>query len=175
MAKLSKRLAKLTARDVMSERLVVLNETDSIQHAANLFREQKVSGAPVVDAAGQIVGLLSTTDIIPAIAARLAPLVAAPRTQAQPTWWDRVYDVLNSAGPPEDEPPGEPLVNWMSRKVVSVGENTPFLEVARKMSAAHIHRLVVIDAAGRPRGIVSTLDVLEALVEAVDKANNDTG
>lgn len=39
-------------------------------------------------------------------------------------------------------------------------------ELARMMTDAHLHRLVVVDAQGRPVGIVSSTDVLAALASA---------
>src|SRR5262249_58958560 len=83
MTNLSQRLATLTARDIMTEKLVLLEETDTIQRAANLFRDQHISGAPVINAAGEPIGLLSVTDIVPAGSARMGTSTAGPRPQTR--------------------------------------------------------------------------------------------
>jgi predicted transcriptional regulator len=44
--------------------------------------------------------------------------------------------------------------------------NTPIGDLARMMIDAHIHRLIVVDDAGRPAGVVSSTDLLAALAAA---------
>lgn len=54
----------LTAGDLMNRDVIVLRETMPLREAARLLCENQVSGAPVVDAGGQCVGVLSTTDFL---------------------------------------------------------------------------------------------------------------
>jgi CBS domain-containing protein len=63
---------------------------------------------------------------------------------------------------PEDAPDGT-VERYMTADVVSVEPQTPLPEVARKMVDAHIHRVPVLDARGRPVGVVSSTDVLAAV------------
>jgi CBS-domain-containing membrane protein len=168
MSLMTRRLKALTARDVMTERLVVLRPEDTIQHAANLLRDLHISGAPVVDQAGTPIGLLSTTDIVPAVAARLRG--GQPGTGGGNEWADLcALFAADSAGV---LPVGEDRVGrWMSRKLVSVRDDLPLIEVARVMCDGHWHRVTVIDAQSRLRGIVSSMDVLAAVVQAADESS----
>jgi predicted transcriptional regulator len=50
-----------------------------------------------------------------------------------------------------------------------VGTTATLLHAARIMCDQHIHRLIAVDRIGRPEGIVSSLDVVAALVQAVDE------
>ncbi len=168
MTNLSERLATLTAHDIMTEKLVLLGETDTIQHAANLFRDLHISGAPVVDDDGKPVGLLSVMDIVPAVAARFGtPAAGAPQPQTREAEWEEICQILNSGSGRGDA--GELVTKWMSRRLVSVRETTPLVEVARIMCDGHWHRVTVVDESGRLKGIVSTMDVLAALVQAADE------
>ena len=168
MAELSDRLATLTARDIMTERLVLLDESDTIQHAANLFRDLHISGAPVVDTSGKPVGLLSVSDIVPAVTARrTAPSTGEP-PQSRETEWEEICQILNSGGRAEAGA-GELVTKWMSRRLISVREDTPLIDVARVMCDGHWHRVTVVDKSGRLKGIVSTMDVLAALVHSADE------
>lgn len=54
----------LLASDVMIKDVVVVAETAPLKEVANLFNERKITGAPVVNAQGELVGVLSETDII---------------------------------------------------------------------------------------------------------------
>ena len=167
MTRLSERLATLTARDIMTEKLVLLGESDTIQHAANLFRDLHISGAPVVNAEGKPMGLLSVMDIAPAVLARVCIPAAAPRPQTREAEWEEVCQFLNSDSNCREA--GELVTKWMSRRLVSVRETTPLVEVARVMGEGHWHRVTVVDETGRLKGIVSTMDVLAALVQASDE------
>lgn len=168
MINLSERLATLTAHDIMTEKLVLLDESDTIQHAANLFRDLHISGAPVVDAGGKPIGLLSVTDIVPAVTARRSAKPASTAPQSREAEWQEICQILNS-GSRTEAGAGELVTKWMSRRLVSVRENTPLVAVARIMCDGHWHRVTVIDEAGRLKGIVSSMDVLAALVHAADE------
>ncbi|MBX3276493.1 MAG: CBS domain-containing protein [Acidobacteria bacterium] len=54
----------LLASDVMVKDVVVVAETTALKEVANLFNERKITGAPVVNSKGELVGVLSETDII---------------------------------------------------------------------------------------------------------------
>jgi CBS domain-containing protein len=54
----------LLASDVMIKEVVVISETAPLKEVTHLFAERKITGAPVVNAKGELVGVLSETDII---------------------------------------------------------------------------------------------------------------
>lgn len=53
---------KMLVKDYMSTRLTLLRPDMEIQHAVHVLLESRVSGAPVVDAGGALVGLLTERD-----------------------------------------------------------------------------------------------------------------
>lgn len=171
METLPGRLGTLTARDIMNERLVVLQQTDTIEHAASLFRDLRISGAPVVNAEGVAVGLLSVTDIVPAVAARMSTPPVGELPISREDEWEAVCGLLTSATTRQTAGAHELVGSWMSRRLNSVREETPIVEIARQMCDGHRHRVVVVDFEGKLRGIVSTMDVLAALVTAADEVS----
>ncbi|MBK9314071.1 MAG: CBS domain-containing protein [Acidobacteria bacterium] len=54
----------LNASDVMIRDVITVAESTPIKEVARLFNEKKITGAPVVNAEGELVGVLSETDII---------------------------------------------------------------------------------------------------------------
>ncbi len=54
----------LYASDVMVKDVISVNESTPIKEVARLFSEKKITGAPVVNAQGDLVGVISETDII---------------------------------------------------------------------------------------------------------------
>jgi CBS domain-containing protein len=59
----TKHLLDLTADDLMTDAVVTLPEAMSLREAARLLAEASVHGAPVVDAEGRCVGVLSVSDL----------------------------------------------------------------------------------------------------------------
>lgn len=54
----------LRASDVMTKDVLTVTETMSLKEVTRLFAEQKITGAPVVDAEDNLLGVISETDII---------------------------------------------------------------------------------------------------------------
>jgi CBS domain-containing protein len=59
--------------------------------------------------------------------------------------------------------PTSPVRRFMTAPPVTTGPDTPVAVLARQMSDAHIHRLIVVDRQRRPVGIVTSSDVLAAV------------
>ncbi len=57
-------LNEMKVKDIMTSTPVILNGSDSLEKAAMIMLESKISGIPVVDDSGHLVGLLSETDIL---------------------------------------------------------------------------------------------------------------
>lgn len=66
----AKPLAALTVDDLMSRDVVFLPETMPLRDAARLLVQSRVGGAPVVDATGKCVGVLSGIDFLHLAASR---------------------------------------------------------------------------------------------------------
>ena len=165
MSQLPGRLGSLRARDIMTEKVVLLSEDDPIPYAANVLRENRISGAPVVNPQGVPVGLLSLSDIVPL---HLEQGQSAA-TSASPSSWEDAPGRFGRARPAAALP-DETVVQRMSRQLVSVRDEAAVLDVARVMCQGHWHRVTVVDAQGRLCGIVSTMDVLAAVVQAAEEA-----
>ncbi|HZS07702.1 MAG TPA: CBS domain-containing protein [Blastocatellia bacterium] len=54
----------LTASDVMIRDVVTVTESTTLKEVARLFSEKKITGAPVVNKEGELVGVISETDLI---------------------------------------------------------------------------------------------------------------
>ncbi|MDX2031561.1 MAG: CBS domain-containing protein [Blastocatellia bacterium] len=54
----------LFASDVMIDEVLTVADTTPLKEVARMFVERKITGAPVVNAQGELVGVISETDII---------------------------------------------------------------------------------------------------------------
>jgi CBS domain-containing protein len=127
-----------TVVEVMTADPVAIPDDVSASDAARLLDFYRVSGAPVIDREGEVVGVLSQINLLHALAA--PPLLDA---------W-----------------PGLLARDLMSRPAITVRGGTPVDEAARLMEKNHVHRLIVTAADGRtPIGIVTATDLVHELGE----------
>jgi CBS domain-containing protein len=157
MVPVTKPLFSLTAADLMSGALVVVPEEMSLKGAAHLLAQASVTGAPVINAAGRCIGVLSATDFVHYLdRGRHGPAACATSPAFCASW-----QIVEPERLPEDS-----VCNHMTRDPVMVTATATIGELARKMVDVHIHRVIVVDRAGKPIGIVSSTDVLAAVARA---------
>jgi CBS-domain-containing membrane protein len=154
----TKPLLDLTAQDLMTRSVVAIPEAMSVRAAAHLLHQSHVSGAPVIDAYGRCVGVLSATDFMTIV--EKGDDDAKRRTE-NPGCYHSAWQMLDAQELPTDE-----VRRFMTDDPVTVSPATPVAELARMMVDAHIHRVIVVDGEGRPVGIVATTDILAAVGRA---------
>ena len=158
MNSMIERLLTLRVADVMSKEVVQVASHDTMDHAARTFMEHSISGAPVVDEHLRCAGVLSAMDFVKkhncnCAQNRTGHLLVQERSQPL-----RIDDC------------GEPLVcHYMTPSVQTIAAEQSLLAAARIMCAEHIHRLPVLDDCSRPVGMITALDVVAALVNAVEE------
>jgi len=154
----TKPLLSLTAADLMSPKVVTIPQDMSLQGAAHLLAQADVSGAPVVDAAGRCVGVISARDFVGWADHRTR--ASQPEASA-PAGFCSAWQMMEG-----DSVPRDVVHNYMTADTVTVAPGTPIGSLARMMLDARIHRLVVLDRMDRPVGVVSSTDVLAAVARA---------
>jgi CBS-domain-containing membrane protein len=151
----SKPLLALTAADVMSREVLAIPRQMSLRAAAHQLVQAHVSGAPVVDERGCCVGVLSTTDL-----ARWLDYgeQAARRPAPGGRCFCSDWQVIDPDGLPPD-----PVSRYMTADPVTAAPDARVSDLAKRMLDAHVHRVIITDATGRPVGVVSSTDVLAAV------------
>jgi CBS domain-containing protein len=146
----TKPLLALTAADLMTTPVMTIPQETSLREAARLLSRSGISGAPVVDPQGRCLGVLSSHDFVTWAGAEGEGVrFIAP--------WGEMIDV-------EDVPDRE-IRTYMTAQPVTAAPTTPVGELAQIMVDAHIHRVLVVEQ-NRPKGIVTSTDVLAALAQA---------
>ena len=142
-------LPATVAEDLMTANPLSIRETLTVGESRNVLIEKAISGAPVIDAAGRPVGVLSQTDLL--IHDREGPSTPAGRQR--------------EAGGDASGGAADTLVrDVMTQGVFSVGRHAPIERVIGDMCELNVHRLFVVDAAGVLVGVISAMDVLRHLV-----------
>lgn len=147
----------LTARDVMNRDVLTVPPDLTVHELAVFLVEHQISGAPVADERGKLLGLVSLTDIAEndALRAEAAEPVARRARRGQAVREDvaglrvRRADLL--------------VRDIMTPAAFAVPEDTPVAQVAQTMVAGRIHRLLVTRDHGMV-GIVTSLDLLSLMI-----------
>lgn len=153
----SKPFNSLTAADLMSREVTAIPQHLSLRTAAHLLSQARVSGAPVIDACGSCVGVISSTDFVHWAQGDRALRQDAAHSSCACSEW-QVFE--------PDELPAEEVGGYMTADPVTATSNMHIGELARMMIDAHIHRVIVVDEMNRPVGIVSSTDILGAVAQA---------
>lgn len=139
--------AKRVVADVMRRDVVTISPTASIRDLAALLSRHGVSGVPVVDAGGRLVGMVSSTNI----------LWLLDRLGARPLSGAELF-----AGPMLDE---KLVRDIMTPDVFGLASTTPIGELLDFFIRTGVHRAVVVDGSALS-GIVSLSDVLGLMIAA---------
>jgi CBS domain-containing protein len=148
--------AEKTAADVMRRDVITVRDHWDIREALHLFEQKRISGAPVLDREGDLVGVLSVTDIARAAEKERrsgdSDFYKAPLAEGLPSGFHiERYDEI-------------PVKEVMTPLVIDALETTPVPRLAALMIDLHIHR-VIITRGSKLVGIVTSLDLLRLLRE----------
>jgi CBS domain-containing protein len=146
--------ADLKAKDIMTAEPVCVEPATTIRELARVFEENEISGAPVVNQKGALVGIVSKTDLIRRCSEGTIDMPPA-----------YLFEILSEQGEDEEaaEAIPEPLVcvqDFMTEDAVTVGPNTLVAHVARLLLKKRIHRVIVVDEERFPLGIITSMDLL---------------
>ena len=120
-------------RDVMTTGVVTVRPDTSYREIAAMFREHRVSGFPVTDRDGKVIGVVSESDLL--------------------TLADGRHRGHRAAGPAT-------AGDLMTHPAVTTSPDDLVQTAARVMHSHRLQRLPVVDREGRLEGIVSRSDVL---------------
>lgn len=137
-----------TAKSVMQKKVITVKANLLAGELARLFEAKRISGAPVVDSAGRLIGVVSKSDLV--------------RHECEGADIYRDSDEPLPKGFHVENPDRTTVADIMTPTVIEATEDAPASQLARLMRKRHIHR-VFITRDKRLCGIVTTLDLLKLL------------
>jgi CBS domain-containing protein len=145
-----------TAFSIMTRNVVSVRPDDGTAAVAQTLTEHGISAAPVVDASGKLLGIISEGDL-------LQPW--SGKAQARRAWW---LDMLAEGERLAPEfldyisMDRHTAADLMTRKVVTAQESTRITDIADLLTTHHIKRVPILRGE-RLVGIVSRADLVRAL------------
>ena len=146
-----------TVADVMSRDPITVKPQTLIKEAIKILAEQRISGLPVVDDAGSLVGVISETDLLWQETGVEPPLYIM--------FLDSVIFLENPARHEQElhKALGQTVGEVMSTNPVTVKSGQPLRKAAKLMQEKSIRRLTVTDEQARVIGILTPGDIMRAM------------
>lgn len=145
----------MLAKDIMNCDVVTVKEEDTVENVIKLLLENNISGVPVVDEEGTVIGIVTEGDII-----------FRSKKLHIPTYFTILdsYIFLESTKNLENDirkMAAYRVKEVMTKKVITVEQDETIEEIATLMTTKKINRIPIVDK-GKIVGIVSRRDIIKA-------------
>lgn len=146
-----------TVTEAMTRDPIVVRTETPLNEAIQILAERRISGLPVVDTAGQLVGVISETDLMWQETGVTPP--------AYIMFLDSVIYLQNPAKYERElhKALGQTVGEVMSSDPISISPDKPLKEAAQIMHEREVRRLPVVDNAGQVIGILTRGDIIRAM------------
>ncbi len=138
------------ARSLMTKKIITVKPEMPIQAAYEEMKEHGIRHLPVIDHTGKLVGMISERDLLRASHVRMINEIEQEMT-------------FN---------PHQTVEDFMSWPVQTISEKTSILQVAKMMIEEKVSAFVVSGPNEYIKGILTTDDLLQYLVELMQTSEN---
>ena len=155
----------LTVGEVMTERVLSVREETPFKELVRLMKAHDVSGLPVLDSSGCLVGIVTEADLL--------EVVGEPDgVKKRHTQFGRLLDGLLTPGrlTTIDRATAHTSArSMMTSEVITTTPDTPLREAARHIVESGVKRLPVVDSENRVVGILSRQDLLRPYLQGDER------
>lgn len=137
------------ARDIMTRDVVTVTPQTNVSEVRHIMISRGLSGFPVVDAAGRVIGVISESDII------------FSEIHQEPHLVDMLVNVIHPSDRAKNAP-GETVAEIMTCPAITTGEDATLRDLSQLLLDKRIKRVIIVDAEERPAGLVSRIDLVTA-------------
>ncbi len=149
----------MNVRDVMTRDVLTVSPSTPLKDVARLLVERRVSGVPVVDEDGSVLGVVSEGDI----------LVKERGRPGRASLLERLIEVGSEA----EKHDARDAADAMTTPAVTIRPGRAISEAAALMLDRCVNRLPVVDAHGALVGIVTRADLVRAFVREDDEIERE--
>lgn len=147
----------MRAGEIMTTGAATVGPDTSLVEAARLMIDHRISGLPVVDNGGKLIGIVTEHDLL------------RRKDGTRPRWLDRL--LAESSGTIDGRDLREKRVaEVMSKDPIAVTAETPVREAAALMQRQGVKRVPVVED-GKVIGIISRANLVLALLRAAERAS----
>ena len=150
----------LTAKDIMTAEVYTVSPSMTVVDMDHELLDRKIGGAPVVGDDGQLLGVVSRSDIARKLSGNIDN--DSQMWGAEGSLMAELVGINRVVKPAAEQLQTLTVREIMNDNAISVSPDEPVADLARKMVERCIHRLLVLDG-GNLVGIISSLDLVGIL------------
>ena len=145
-------------KEFMTKKVVAVHKEMTVKEFVRFVEEHKITGAPVADESGKVIGIVSTTDVI-----KRSHYVTKDMAHCEDS-----YEVDPSSGIVEvhkyytEELFETQIGELMTQDVITLAPEDDLMDAAELFVKTPIHRILIMDG-GKIVGIISTRDTIKAM------------
>jgi CBS domain-containing protein len=143
----------MKAGDIMTRNVITIDADSTITQAAQRMLDHRISGMPVVDQSGRVIGIISEGDLLHR---------AETGTERRKSWWLGLVAGASSQAENFTREHGRTVRDVMTSNIVSVDEDAPLNEVVHLMESRRIKRVPVLKDR-QVVGIISRANLMRVL------------
>jgi len=146
----------MNASDVMVSPVITVSPDTAVSEVARILLDRGISGVPVVDESGQLVGIVTEGD-----------LMRRPEagTERRRSWWLEAFIGEELLAAEYAKAHAQKVADIMSSRVITAGPDTPLHEIATLLERNSIKRVPIVKD-GQLVGIVSRANLVQAVASA---------
>lgn len=143
---------ELLVQDVMTRGVLTVQKYDSVVNVAHVLADRNISGLPVVDRTGKLLGIITQADVL--------SMLGVGKEHS-------VRDLLKyMLGEPLPERRiGDTVGDIMTTNLATINPETNIAQAVQLMDKKKIRRLPVVDGSGKLVGILTRADILRAVIK----------
>lgn len=150
----------MKVRDIMVREIKTLSEDMTAKEAMDILIERRMSGMPVLDKNGKLIGIFTErhilTYILPSYLDKVGAFIYHEDSKAVRNKFAELNDIK--------------VCQLMYKEVHTIPEDTALVEVARVMLIRNTRRLMVVDNSGALVGVVARCDIFKAFLKEIEQA-----
>jgi CBS-domain-containing membrane protein len=141
---------RIFVRDVMTQNVIKVRDDADINEVATLLSENRISGLPVVDIQGRVIGMITEADVLAMVGMKKGH-----------TFKDVIRHLLGEplSGPKRSKR----LRDVMTKPAITTSPEADIREIASTLDEKRIKRLPVVDEQGKLIGVISRADIVRAI------------
>ena len=150
------------ASDIMTKKVISAKYNDSLKKAIEILAENKISGLPVVNDDGMVIGMITESDIVKFFGK--LHVVAAISSSA----WLNPYTDVNNKNAVEkgvEVLDTTHVYDVMKKSVITVNANDSGMKVISLIGKKNINRVPVVDENNMLVGIIARSDIIRYLAD----------
>ena len=144
----------MKVRDVMTTSVITVSPAATYEETARILYKHNLSGVPVVNGHGKLVGIVSEKDLFRAMYPLYEEYILEPHAYYDQEIQENEIEIIRK----------RPIEKYMSKQVITVSAGDSVLHAGGLLLARGLHRLPVTEN-GKLVGIVSREDIYSSILK----------